>query len=75
MNKQTWDSDMDENPEPLKSDALTDQSIMWFGKHKGKMLSQIPNDYFSWLYDAPGRLDPRLKEYIKNNWDVINRIK
>ena len=28
---------------------LTDDTIMWFGIHKGKKLKDIPNDYFKYL--------------------------
>lgn len=45
-------------------DPLTDKSIMWFGKHRGKALEQIPDDYFHWLYGQPN-LDPRMKAYIE----------
>lgn len=48
-------------PEQIK--PLTDKSIMWFGKHRGKSLEQIPDDYFYWLY-GQSNLDPRMKAYI-----------
>ena len=30
---------------------LTDDTIMWFGIHKGKKLKDIPNNYFKYLID------------------------
>jgi hypothetical protein len=32
-------------------DLLTDYQIMTFGKHKGKKLSEVPNDYLMWLVE------------------------
>lgn len=76
----TWDSDLDDPLFHSKMDAawnqtnqsadmpeqnkLTDKSIMWFGKHRGKSLEQIPDDYFHWLY-GQSNLDPRMKAYIE----------
>lgn len=41
-----------------------DKTIIQFGKHRGKSLEQIPDDYFFWLYGQPN-LDPRMKKYIE----------
>ena len=30
---------------------MTDESQMKFGKHKGKMLKDVPASYFLWLWD------------------------
>lgn len=75
-----WGSDLDDPLFHSKMDAawnqtnqsadmpeqnkLTDKSIMWFGKHRGKSLEQIPDDYFFWLY-GQSNLDPRMKTYIE----------
>ena len=29
--------------------TLTDNSLMYFGKHKGVKLANLPDDYCSWL--------------------------
>lgn len=29
--------------------TLTDDSLMYFGKHKGTKLANLPDDYCSWL--------------------------
>lgn len=65
--KGKWEDD--DTPQPDWEPAgLNDQSIIQFGKHRGKMLSQVPADYLLWLYDQP-RLDPMLKAYIEENFD------
>lgn len=69
--KGKWEDDDSPQPES-KPAGLTDQSIIGFGKHKGKMLSQVPADYLLWLYDQP-RLDPKLKVYIEENKDALNQ--
>ena len=60
---------------------LTDNSIMPWGKHKGKKLANIPNDYLLWLRDEIQKTVPirrsldnkELLEYIEDNMDVINK--
>ncbi len=44
---------------------LTEDSIMLFGKHKGKKLSEIPNGYFLYLYDRK-IIKGELKKYVEN---------
>jgi uncharacterized protein (DUF3820 family) len=50
--------------------ALTDDSIMKFGKHKGKKLSEIPNGYFLYLYDRK-MLSEELKSYVEHSVPVL----
>ena len=61
--------------------VYTDRSIMPFGKHKGKQLEQVPDDYLlflqghyvSWLKMGK-RLTVtqlRLYQYLKDNLDVL----
>jgi uncharacterized protein (DUF3820 family) len=59
----TWESEAFE---------LKDDSEMWFGKHKGKKLKDVPADYLLYLLDN-GIEDnkPRLFRYIQRNIDVI----
>lgn len=74
----SWDDDdapaPKEEPRP-DPNALKDTSIVWFGKHQGKMLSQVPDDYLMWLYENSNTLDARLKKYIEDNLDTINKAK
>lgn len=51
------------------AEILTDKSLMPFGKHKGKALIDVPDDYFLWLY-TNGIKDGNLKDYIEDNFDV-----
>jgi uncharacterized protein (DUF3820 family) len=44
---------------------LTENSIMLFGKHKGKKLSERPNGYFLYLYDRK-IIKGDLKKYVEN---------
>lgn len=49
---------------------LTDDSIMKFGKHKGKKLIDIPNGYFLYLYDRK-MLNGELKIYVEQSVPVL----
>ena len=49
---------------------LTGDSIMKFGKHKGKKLSDIPTGYFLYLYDRK-LINDELKKYLENNVPVL----
>ena len=49
---------------------MTDQSLMPFGKYKGKALANVPAHYLMWLWENTDLRDP-LKTYIYNNLDVI----
>lgn len=72
--KGSWDDDdlIDSKQSHPAVDAYTDKWIMPFGKHKGKMLSQVPADYLLWLHDN-GCSDPKLKAYIVENLDSLNQ--
>ncbi|WP_071146711.1 putative quorum-sensing-regulated virulence factor [Bacteroides ihuae] len=57
---------------------LTDESLMPFGKYKGKKMANVPASYLMWLYDEWTLPNPRfgsinreVKEYIEDNLDVI----
>lgn len=49
---------------------MTDESIMPIGKYKGQKMANVPAEYLLWLYEN-GNIYGELKEYIKNNLDVI----
>lgn len=60
--------------------ALTDESIMPFGKHKGKEMANVPASYLLWIYDEWTLPNPRfgfvhqeVKEYIEENLDVLKK--
>ena len=50
---------------------LTSDSILWFGIHKGKKLSDVPEDYLLKLYFKNIAYGD-LKIYINANLDVLN---
>ena len=53
-------------------DGVTDETLMWFGKWRGRPMSKVPPGYLLWLADEMGRDpdDPRkksLRAYIDTN--------
>lgn len=44
--------------------------VLSFGKHKGKKLSEVPEDYLAWLYNAE-----KTDEVIKRAIDLLNQEK
>lgn len=49
---------------------MTDESLMPFGKYRGRQMADVPADYLLWLYDA-GKCFGQVKDYIFNNLDVL----
>lgn len=49
---------------------LNDNSLMEFGKYKGKKLSEIPNGYFIFLYDRK-KLSDALKKYVEESIPML----
>jgi uncharacterized protein (DUF3820 family) len=75
IGKGSWDDDMDDSIPPIvdaNPDVYTDRTIMPFGKHKGKMLSQVPGAYLIWLLDNQCS-DSKLKRYINDNMDSLSQ--
>lgn len=63
-------------------DKFDDNSKLWFGKHVGKELANVPASYLLWWYNensesATGRplygVSARLEEYIDDNMDVLTK--
>lgn len=50
---------------------VTDQTKMWFGKHRGSKMEDIPADYFINYLD--GRCEKRIQDYIDENRDVLEK--
>lgn len=50
--------------------ALTDESPMPWGKHKGKKMIDVPAHYLLWLYDEM-KCSGEVLAYIKDNLDVL----
>ena len=51
---------------------LTDTSIMYFGKYKGRELQDVPAQYLLWLHEF-GNPDKKLRIYIEDNMDVLQK--
>lgn len=49
---------------------LEDEAIIWFGKHKGKKLVDIPLSYFRWLWENS---DERQRS-SKKDWPLFSYI-
>ena len=56
-------------------DAYTDDTPMFFGKHKGVKLANVPSSYLLWLFDTSEQgkrmFDQKLAAYIKENIEAI----
>ena len=51
---------------------LEDTDIITFGIHKGKMLANIPAEYFIWLHEN-NKAFGTLKQYITENMDCFKK--
>lgn len=53
---------------------MNDDSIMRFGAHKGKKLSDVPADYLIYAYEN-FELEhrPEFKKYLEENIDVLRK--
>lgn len=49
---------------------VNDQTVMWYGAHKGTRVGKLPADYLIWLFDN-NKCPPNLRAYIKANMDVL----
>jgi uncharacterized protein (DUF3820 family) len=56
-------------------DSYTDDTPIFFGKHKGTKLCNVPASYLLWLYDTSEQgkrmFDQKLAVYIKDNLQGI----
>lgn len=51
---------------------LTENSIMPYGKYKGKKMFNIPADYLLWLREN-GKCSPLVAAYIDDNSDKLKK--
>ncbi len=49
---------------------LNDNSPMPYGKHKGKAMANVPDDYLLWLYNNDKCTYP-VRKYVEMNMDAI----
>jgi uncharacterized protein (DUF3820 family) len=49
---------------------MTDQYIIPFGKHKGKLLSEVPHSWYEYMYFR-NKLSGEIKIYAEENVAII----
>ncbi len=49
----------------------TDETVITFGKHKGKKLANVPASWLMWYNEFATNQNPELMAYIKDNLVVI----
>lgn len=56
----------------MPTEPWTDNTLMPWGVHKGKKLSELPASYLLWLYEQTWIKDwPGLHAYLKKNEDLL----
>lgn len=53
---------------------MTDDSLMPYGKYKGKKMANVPARYLMWLYDNNKCSDAVLKYIIKNMQEIKEEL-
>lgn len=51
---------------------ITDESIMPFGKYKGKVMTEVPDEYLLWLLQE-GNIYGDMLEYLKDNEECFKQ--
>lgn len=57
-------------PRPMTDDearAFERRSMPW-GKHKGKLISEVPLDYLDWVLDQPDTFKVDIERYVRSDW-------
>jgi uncharacterized protein (DUF3820 family) len=49
---------------------MTNQYIIPFGKHKGKLLSEVPHSWYEYMYFR-NKLSGEIKSYAEENVPII----
>jgi uncharacterized protein (DUF3820 family) len=49
---------------------FTDESIMPYGKYKGRKMANIPGDYLIWLFEN-NKCCYHVSKYIQDNMEVL----
>jgi hypothetical protein len=54
---------------------------LWFGKHEGKELSEVPDDYLLWLMEKtsspamPENFDEQQRKKVRDRWkDLLSEV-
>lgn len=57
---------------PIDKQPWNDETVMPWGQHKGKKLSELPASYLLWLFEQRWIKDwPGLHAYLKKNEDLL----
>jgi len=54
-----------------KTQLMTNESIMPIGKYRGEKMANVPPEYLLWMYENTNIIYDELKQYIKDNLDII----
>ena len=65
-----WGDSKYQKQETIETIEQAKEYVLNFGKHKGKKLSEVPEDYLAWLYNAD-----KIDESIKKAIDLLNKSK
>ena len=57
----------------MTNQPYNDDTLMPFGVHQGKRLEDVPAWYLLYIYDKKPNLDKRMREYIEDNMDVLQK--
>jgi len=62
---------MKDNQTQNTNDKLTNNSLMPFGKHKGKKMANVPYTYLLWLWRESNNKSGNVFDYIRENLDAL----
>lgn len=51
--------------------TVTYKTKMWFGKHKGTKMSEVPASYLLQIYNSPYKTDNDFMHYVRTNLKEI----
>ena len=56
----------------MSNQEINDETIMWFGKHKGEKLINVPGRYLLDLYNS-GKAYGKILEYLEDNLECFKK--
>ena len=51
---------------------VTDETKLWYGKHKGKTMIDVPASYLVWCYDN-NKCTANVRRYVEENREVLDK--
>ena len=67
-----WNKHLEKIKNQPANMEYTDETVLTFGKHKGKTLADVPAAYLIWLYNE-GIRDEGLKAYVEDNMQALRK--